>query len=57
MTKNTEKASDRPRARVVYDPNMPKYEYRTGEDRSMSVDRRRMTVEALKGDLLANLPM
>jgi len=55
MTKTTDKAADRPRARVVFDPKMPKYEYRTGEDKSLSVDRRRVVTEKPGSDLLANL--
>lgn len=40
--------------RVVFDVKMPRYEYRKGEDRSMSVDRKR-TSGGVSADCLANL--
>ncbi|PJI89120.1 hypothetical protein BDW16_2427 [Sphingomonas koreensis] len=42
--------------RVVFDVKMPRYEYRKGEDRSMSVDRPRKG-EAASADCLANLTL
>ncbi|GEM_PF-5179593 len=46
------KASTKPK--VVFDVKMPKYEYRKGDDRSMSVDRPRKA-EKVAVDCLANL--
>jgi hypothetical protein len=44
------------RPRVVFDLKMPRYEYRHGEDKSMSVDRSRARAKVtLPSDYLANL--
>lgn len=48
------KGTDKPR--VVFDVKMPRYEYRTGEGLSMSVDRARgKSKDAVAADCLANL--
>ncbi len=48
------KGTNKPR--VVFDVKMPRYEYRKGEDRSMSVDRKRGPSNgAVSADCLANL--
>ncbi len=43
------------RPRVVFDLKMPQYQFRKGEDRSMSVDRRRDNTSAPANDCLSNL--
>lgn len=49
-------ASASPRKpKVVFDVKMPQYEYRRGEDRSLSVDRKRATTAKPPADCLANL--
>lgn len=45
----------RTRPRVVFDPKMPRYEYREGEGHSLSVDRKRATSKPPAADLLANV--
>ncbi len=41
--------------KVVFDVKMPRYQFRQGEDRSMSVDRDRSKVEKPSQDCLANI--
>jgi hypothetical protein len=41
--------------RVVFDLKMPQYQFRQGEDRSMSVDRKRQNVGKPTVDCLSNL--
>ena len=41
--------------KVVFDPKMPTYQFRQGEDRSMSVDRKRNVAERPSADCLSNL--
>lgn len=43
------------RPKVVFDVKMPAYEYRQGEDKSMSVDRKRGAPAKPAIDCLANL--
>lgn len=47
--------SDQAKPKVVYDPKMPRYEYRYDGGKSMSVDRKRVGVSAPPADCLANL--
>jgi len=41
--------------RVVFDLKMPKYQFRQGEDRSMSVDRKKENISQPDTDCLSNL--
>jgi hypothetical protein len=41
--------------KVVFDLKMPQYQFRQGEGRSMSVDRKRSNVGKPADDCLANL--
>lgn len=41
--------------KVVFDLKMPEYQFRQGDDRSMSVDRKRGNVRKPAADCLANL--
>jgi len=43
------------RPRVVFDPKMPKYEYRGTGDHSLSVDRKRLTKSEATPGLLSSL--
>ena len=52
--KATAKAAPAAKPRVVFDPKMPTYQYRQGDDKSMSVDQKR-TVEGAPLGCLANL--
>jgi len=45
----------RARPRVVYDIQMPAYEYSSGDDESMSVDRNRKNVGCPAPDCLSNV--
>lgn len=44
-----------PKPKVVFDLKMPRYEYRSAEERSLSVDRNRTTDAKASLDCLANL--
>lgn len=48
-------ASETAKPRVVFDVKMPRYEYRQGEDASLSVDRQRTKATKPPSDCLANL--
>jgi hypothetical protein len=41
--------------KVVFDLKMPQYQFRQGEGKSMSVDRKRLNVGKPASDCLANL--
>jgi hypothetical protein len=51
MAENT----DSKKPRVVFDLKMPQYQFRKGEDKSMSVDRKRKQAGAPAADCLSNL--
>ena len=52
MTKK--QGADATKPKVVFDPKMPRYEYRSNDGHSLSVDRKRSSV-APPADCLANL--
>lgn len=52
-SKRQESTSSKPR--VVFDPKMPRYEYRDGGSKSLSVDRKRTDGPKPPSNCLANL--
>ena len=54
MAKMNKGASEK-KPRVVFGVKMPQYEYRRGEDKSLSVDRKRTASEKPSLDCLANI--
>lgn len=50
----SERHKSSPKPKVVFDLKMPRYDYRHGEDFSLSVDRKRTDVVA-PADCLANI--
>lgn len=47
--------TNRSKPRVVFDPKMPRYEYRDSGGHSLSVDRKRVAPKTLPPDTLAHL--
>jgi len=54
-TRKPEAGASEKKPRVVFDVKMPQYEYRRGEDKSLSVDRKRGGTGKPALDCLANI--